>query len=120
MNAGEIRQKLSPFLTLTFLPVAITGLLLFFEVRSGSVKVLHEWMSLLFLLCCAGHLLLNVKALGAGLRRGPLLAALAIVGLLTLAMGLAGAGHGGEEGNGHRHGRGHPSDSAAPGAPAHP
>lgn len=42
--------------------VAVTGILMFFHLNTGLMKLLHEWMSLLFVLGAIAHIAVNWRA----------------------------------------------------------
>jgi len=55
-------QKISTSLTIgAFIVVSITGLLLFFEISTGSIRATHEWMSLFFALTGLLHIYSHQK-----------------------------------------------------------
>ena len=64
----ESRRMTSVVTGLTFLLVAITGLLLFFHIKSRAIIDLHEWVGIGFLVAAAFHLVLNWKAFVSYLR----------------------------------------------------
>ena len=102
------KEYLSPFLAVTFIVVAVTGLLLFFGIHARWIGVVHEWVSVL--LVCAGiiHLILNWRLLKNYLSgRSARVAILAGI-IITLIFGvLSQFGH--EE----RHGRGPEREQAS-------
>jgi hypothetical protein len=52
----------------SFLLMAITGILMFFDVVPGYIAFAHEWFSWLFLLGAAGHMVVNIRALNKHLQ----------------------------------------------------
>ena len=55
-------QKISTSLTIgAFIVVLITGLLLFFDISTGSIRATHEWMSLFFALTSLLHIYSHQK-----------------------------------------------------------
>jgi uncharacterized membrane protein YraQ (UPF0718 family) len=101
MNMSIIQKSwLSPFLAVSFLMVAATGIVLLFHVRIFPVMVLHEFMSVLF--CIAGllHTWANVKPLIGYFRQRKAFISLAIgvlLGSLFIAMALGHASEHDEE-----------------------
>jgi hypothetical protein len=63
MSLSRIRPWLSPLTTVTFIAIGLTGVLMFFHVRSGAINVLHEFAGLLFVLAGLLHLVVNWKTL---------------------------------------------------------
>ena len=94
MAKSDARSRLNPFLALTFAVVAVTGLMLFFHVRIGALKAVHEWVSVAFVAASAIRVALNWRCLCGCLRLGPTLLAAAVL-VLTVALLLA-SGPGGQ------------------------
>lgn len=88
------RTWLSPFTSVAFGVIGVTGLLLFFHVKNGPIMALHEWFGWTFVVAGALHLLLNWRPLLSYLRRWSAVAALA--GGLALVVGLAVGGASGQ------------------------
>lgn len=57
------RTFLNPLLVLTGIPTLVTGLFLFFHVKSSLIVHTHEIGGLVFAATCLFHLVLNWKAL---------------------------------------------------------
>ncbi len=53
------RDWITPITTGAFLLTAVTGVLLFFHAATGLNKVVHEWLSWIFLIGAVVHLALN-------------------------------------------------------------
>lgn len=83
MVKKDARTNLNPSLSLTFLIVAVTGVMLLFDIGGGGTEHLHEWMSVVFLILSIVHLALNWKPLWVYLKRGPI--ALSLVGVCLLS-----------------------------------
>jgi hypothetical protein len=114
MNMKDARTNLNPSLTLAFLIVSVTGMMLFFHIGGGSIHPLHEWMSVVFLILCIVHLSLNWKLLWAYLKHGPITLSFIVIFLLSAVLLLAGGnkdersvdgrrgpGHAGYQNSGH-------------------
>lgn len=93
MNHGRLRVWLSPLTTITFLAIGITGVLMFFHVRSGAINVLHEMAGLLFVVVGVTHVVVNWKALLGYLRQRTAQITLAVGLVLCVALLVLGAGH---------------------------
>lgn len=82
------KSWISPFLGCLFLIIAGSGLLMFFHVHAGALKVLHEWIGLFFVAAGILHVTLNWKKFQSYLteRRAAvsIIAALAICLLLIV------------------------------------
>lgn len=61
-NIIKSRALISPFTSITFISVAITGLLLTFHIKNGGIKTLHEWIGYAFVAAGLMHLIINWKA----------------------------------------------------------
>lgn len=57
------RTWLSPFTTVIFVAIAVSGVLMFFQVRFGGITVLHEFAGLLFVGAGVLHLAIHWKTL---------------------------------------------------------
>jgi thiosulfate reductase cytochrome b subunit len=57
------KSVLSPFVAVGFAVIAVTGVLLFFHIKNGSIMVLHEWFGWAFIATGLVHLLLNSRPL---------------------------------------------------------
>ncbi len=94
---------LSPFVSIAFLVIAATGVLLFFHVKNGPIMALHEWFGWLFVAAGLVHVLLNLRPLAAYLRRPSAWAAVAVALVLGALLVVGGAQHDREH---HRPGHG--------------
>jgi hypothetical protein len=81
---------ISPFIGCSFLIIAISGVLMFFHVKTHSLVTLHEWMGLIFVLTATLHLILNWKKLISYLSKR--MAALSLVVVLFIAFFLIALG----------------------------
>ncbi len=97
------RQSLSPFVAVGFAVIAVTGVLLFFHVKNGSIMVLHEWFGWAFIVTGVVHLVLNWRPLLGYLRQRSGVLSLAVGLVLTILLAAAGLHHvEGEHGRGGR------------------
>lgn len=84
------RTWISPITSITFIVVGITGVFLTFDIKSGGIKALHQWIGYAFTLAGFIHLAVNRKAFMAHFReRSAILAAFAGV-IISLAVFYAG------------------------------
>lgn len=63
-----LRRWATPLTIGSFLLMAVSGVLMFFDVVPGYVSFAHEWFSWLFLLGTAAHIVVNVRAFEKHLR----------------------------------------------------
>lgn len=77
------RNNVTPFISLVFLVVAISGLLMFFHLFDGYTEVVHEILGLFFVVCAIFHIILNWKALKIHFKKGVFLPAL--FGVVTVS-----------------------------------
>lgn len=74
------RNYVTPFISLIFLVVGLSGLLMFFHLFDGYTEVVHEFLGVFFLVCAIFHILINWKALRMHFKKGVFIpAALAVV-----------------------------------------
>lgn len=64
----SLRTWSTPLTIGSFVLMAVTGVLMFFDVVPGYVSFAHEWFSWLFLVGTAGHIAVNFKPLTKHLR----------------------------------------------------
>jgi hypothetical protein len=97
------KSIISPFITIGFLAISITGILLFFHIKNGMIMTIHQWFGWAFIVGGLIHLLLHFKTLLSHLKtvRGLLSVGLSLV--LLIAMAMIGVNH---RGHGHGHGEG--------------
>lgn len=73
------RNYITPFISLVFLVVGLSGVLMFFHLFDGYTEVVHEFLGLFFMICAVFHIILNWKALKIHFKKGVFVpAALAI------------------------------------------
>lgn len=58
-----LRSWATPLTIGSFILMAISGILMFFDVVPGYVSFAHEWFSWLFLLGAVGHIVVNYRPL---------------------------------------------------------
>ena len=80
------RNYVTPFISLVFLVVGLSGLLMFFHLFDGYTEVVHELLGLFFIICAIFHIVLNWKALKIHFKRGVFIPAL--LGVLTISVTL--------------------------------
>ena len=81
------RNYITPFISLVFLVVGLSGLLMFFHLFDGYTEVVHELLGVFFLVCAIFHIMLNWKALKIHFKRGvfiPAGLAVAVVSILFI------------------------------------
>jgi hypothetical protein len=55
------KPVISPFLFTVFAAVAVTGVLLFVDVKNGPITVIHEWLGIVFVIAGLLHIILNFR-----------------------------------------------------------
>jgi len=78
------RNYITPFISLVFLVVGISGLLMLFHLFDGYTEVVHEILGLFFIICAIFHVILNWKALRIHFKKGVFIPAL--LGVLVLSV----------------------------------
>ncbi|WP_282636864.1 DUF4405 domain-containing protein [Sphingobacterium thalpophilum] len=81
------RNYVTPFISLIFLVVGISGMFMFFHLLDGYTEVVHEIFGLFFFICAIFHILLNWKPLKIHFKKGvflPAALALAILSVLFI------------------------------------
>lgn len=78
------RNYITPFISLVFLVVGISGLLMLFHLFDGYTEVVHEILGMFFIICAIFHIIINWKALRIHFKKGVFIPAL--LGVLTLSV----------------------------------
>ena len=78
------RNYITPFISLVFLVVGISGLLMLFHLFDGYTEVVHEILGLFFIICAIFHIILNWKALKIHFKKDVFFPAL--LGVLVLSV----------------------------------
>lgn len=63
MNNSKIRDIATSFTTITFLVIAMSGVMMFFHFFDKSVKELHEILGLVFVVAACLHVIMNWKSM---------------------------------------------------------
>ncbi len=85
MSNRAKRLWVSPFVAVTYVTVACTGLLLLFHLKFPGVYSLHQWGGLLFIISGALHLSLNWRVFVSYLKNNQAIGAI-LVGVLALVL----------------------------------
>jgi hypothetical protein len=88
---GSVFKKIlrtlgTPLPMAVFFVTATTGLMMFFKIGQASVKELHEWLSLVFVLGAVLHIVRNFKAFRGYLRTKNFLVVAAMTAVAAAAM----------------------------------
>ncbi|MDL2286371.1 DUF4405 domain-containing protein [Desulfococcaceae bacterium OttesenSCG-928-F15] len=88
MSISMKRALLNPILIISGGLTLISGLFLFFHIKTFFIMILHEWVSIIFAAVCVIHLLLNWKLLLNSFKgRLPAWSLVLVLVVVTLAMG---------------------------------
>lgn len=80
------RNYITPFISLVFLVVGISGLLMFFHLFDGYTEVVHELLGVFFIICAIFHIILNWKPLKIHFKRGVFIPALLAVLAISVTL----------------------------------
>jgi hypothetical protein len=78
------RDYITPFISLVFLVVGFSGLLMLFHLFDGYTEVVHECLGTFFVICAIFHVILNWQALKIHFKKGVFLPAM--LGVLTISI----------------------------------
>jgi len=96
--AGLLKRPfVTPITTASFIIVAFTGVLMLVDVKSATIKELHEMVSILFVVAAGVHLAVNWSCFASYLRK-PLTIVLGVVVVVLVVLlftGSGGGSHGG-------------------------
>lgn len=80
------RNYITPSISLVFLVVGLSGLLMFLHLLDGYTEVVHEYLGVFLVICAIFHIILNWKALKIHFKRGVFIPAL--LGVLAISVTL--------------------------------
>ena len=80
-----IRRWATPLTIGAFILMAVTGILMFFEVRIGIIKIAHEWLSWIMVFAVGLHVWLHWKSFSRYFSQTPSAVLIAVFGVLTVA-----------------------------------
>ncbi len=95
-NGFRLKTWAGPLTIGSFVVLTVTGILMFFHLNFGAVKLAHEWLSLVFVAGALAHLAVNWKPLLAYFRKPVgvgIISAILLVGALSLVP-FGGGSHG--------------------------
>lgn len=81
------RNYITPFISLAFLAVGVSGILMFFHLFDGYTEVVHEMLGFFFIISAICHILINWKALKIHFKKGvfiPATIAITIISALLI------------------------------------
>jgi hypothetical protein len=84
MDTSTLRRWATPLTIGAFLLMSVTGVLMFFEVRRGLIKVVHEWLSWMMLLAVGLHATLHWKSFSRYFSQKAALSVIAVFAIITL------------------------------------
>lgn len=84
MNMMTLRRWATPFTIGAFLLMSVTGILMFFEVRLGLIKLAHEWLSWLMVIAVGLHITINWRAFTRYLYQKSALAVIILFAVITI------------------------------------
>ena len=80
-----VRKWATPLTIGAFFLMAATGILMFFNIDRGIVSAAHEWLSWLFLLGVAGHVMANFRPFMNSLKSGWGRTSVSVFGIVLVA-----------------------------------
>jgi hypothetical protein len=78
------RDYVTPFISLVFLIVGLSGVLMFFHLFDGYTEVAHELLGIFFIVCAIFHIILNWKGLRLHFKKRVFIPA--ALGVLTVSI----------------------------------
>ena len=83
MDTTTLRRWATPLTIGAFILMAVTGILMFFHVQLGIIKVAHEWLSWAMVIAVGLHVTLHWKTFNRYFTQKP---AMAVIGLFVVIM----------------------------------
>lgn len=80
------RSFISPLITIIFLVVALSGLLLFFHIFDGYTEVVHEILGVVFVVFSVLHVILNWKALKIHFKKRVFILSTIVVAVISILL----------------------------------
>lgn len=78
------RNYVTPFISLVFFVVGLSGLFMFFHLFDGYTEVVHEYLGVFFVVCAVFHIILNWNALKIHFKKGVFMPT--ALGVLTISV----------------------------------
>lgn len=91
------RNFVTPIITLVFLVIGITGILMAFHILDGYTEMLHEVLGIAFVIFSILHILINWKSLKNHFKKKTFTTFTIVVILLSTVIAILGEGHGEHE-----------------------
>ena len=80
------RSFITPLITIIFLVVALSGLLLFFHIFDGYTEVVHEILGVIFVVFSVLHVILNWKALKIHFKKRVFILSTIVVAVISILL----------------------------------
>ena len=80
------RSFITPLITIIFLVVALSGLLMFFHIFDGYTEVVHEILGLFFVVFSVLHVILNWKALKIHFKKRVCILSTIVVAVISILL----------------------------------
>ena len=78
------RNYITPFVSLIFFVVALTGVLMFFHLFDSYTEVAHECLGIVFVVCAACHIIINWKGLKTHFMKGVFIPAAVVITVISV------------------------------------
>ena len=85
MDTTTLRRWATPMTIGAFMLMSITGILMFFHVQLGIIKVAHEWLSWLMVIAVGLHVTLHWKTFNRYFTQKPAMAVIGLFGVVIVA-----------------------------------
>lgn len=80
------RSFITPLITIFFLVVALSGLLMFFHIFDGYTEVVHEILGVIFVVFSVLHVILNWKALKIHFKKRVFILSTIVVAVISILL----------------------------------
>lgn len=80
------RSFITPLITIIFLAVALSGLLMFFHIFDGYTEVAHEILGVIFVVFSVLHVILNWKALKIHFKKRVFILSTIVVAVISILL----------------------------------
>lgn len=91
------RNFVTPYITMIFIIIGITGILMALHIFDGYTETLHEVLGILFVIFSLLHIVVNWKSLKSHFKKKTFITSVIVVLLLSTVIAILGKGHGEHE-----------------------
>lgn len=85
MDTTTLRRWATPLVIGSFMLMTITGIMMFFHIEAGIIKIAHEWLSWAMVIAVGTHIFLHWKSFGRYFSQKAGIAVISLFTVITVA-----------------------------------